>query len=814
MRSVFQDLRFGSRILWRSPGITLAVILALALGIGANAAMFSVVDALLLHPLRYPDASTLVAIWDRDAQGLTWTCSGPNFLELRKAKTLSEIGAWAKTSFVVTATGPGEDRPVQVTGARVTAGFFRALGVKPALGRTFLAEEDGLDPGTQVRRVAVIGYQLWQGALGGDPNVLGRTILLNQDTAYTVVGVMPADFQFRERGHQLWVPARLNADRGYRYLTVIGRPVASRDATGSEMNALARQLAEKYPDSDRGWGIQVDNFQEWLVDRLLRTRLLLLFAAVGSILLLACTNVAGLLFVRSAARKREIGVRLSLGATPARVLRQLLTESVLLALIGGGLGLGLAGLLIKAASRFVPASAIPTTAPIELNPLVLYFALATSVLTGIVFGLAPALSLSRTDLRGTLNDSSRGATGGRGSQRFRQAIVTVQVAFALLLLASAGLMAESLRRLGETDVGFDVRNVLTLRVFLPAGRYDAVRALAFHRQAMEKIAALPGVASVAMASNLPLSDLTAEVPFDLDTVAPRDSGLRPTVGYVSITPGYLSTLGISLKHGRAIADADSETSPRVAMVNEAFAALHFSAENPVGRRLQLNPPVLGKNGFADTGVVEIVGVTGNVKLNDLAAKPAPIVYVPLAQSLWSAVNWLAVKTRNNPSALSSVIRSEMTDFDRTLPVDQTGSMEQAFDDQFAEPRFQARMMSAFAVLALVLAVVGIYGVNAYGVIQRRREFGIRVALGASPSDLLRATVGQGMMLTAIGIALGLGGAFALHSVLSNLLVGVSATDPLMLLAASIFLALVAGVACYLPARQVLRTDPASALRQD
>jgi putative ABC transport system permease protein len=810
MHSVLQDIRFGIRILLRSPGITAGVILALALGIGANSAMFSVVDALILHPLRYPDPSTLVAIWDRDAQGTTWTCSAANFLEWRKAKTLSEVGAWTSISLVLT----GVDRPVQTYGARVTTGFFRTLGVKPVLGRTFLVGEDGLDGGSGLHRVAVIGYQLWQGTFGADPNVLGRSIVLN-DAPYTIVGVMPQDFQFIDRRHQVWVPVPINpGNHEYRYLTVIGRRAVRREAAASELGALARVLAEDFPKSNRGWTVQVDDFQEWLVGRPLRTRLLLLFSAVGLVLLLACINVAGLLFVRSAARTREVGVRLALGAMPGRVVRQLLTESVLLAVVGGALGLAFAGLLIDLAPRFVPAEAIPTTAPIELNALVLYFTLGISVVTGIMFGVAPALSLSRTDLRGTLNDSSRGSTAGRGSQRFRQTIVTVQVAAALVLLTSAGLMAESLRHLSQTDLGFKVQNVLTLRIFLPTGKYDPAHAIAFHRRAMEKIAALPGVASVAMASSLPLNHLTVEAPFDLDSAPPRDAGERPTVGLAGVTAGYLDALGIPLKRGRAFSDADTETSPPVAMVNDAFAALHFRNEDPVGRHLLLNRPGLGKNVFGDTVKVEIVGVTGNVKLEELSAPPEPIVYVPLAQNVSSATNWLAVRTHTNPASLSAPIRQEITDMDRDQPVDQTGSMEQTFHDQFAEPRFQSQMMSAFAALALVLAVVGIYGVNAFAVIQRRREFGIRVALGASPGDLLRDTVGQGMKLTGIGIALGLAGAVAVNSALRSILVGVSATDPLMLLGSSAFLAMVAAVACYIPARRAMRIDPASALRQD
>jgi putative ABC transport system permease protein len=814
VNSVLQDIRFGARILLRSPGITAAVIFALALGIGANSAMFSVVDALLLHPLRYQDPSKLVILWDLDPKGPVSGCSAPNFFEWRKAKALSDVAAWVATSFVVS----GLAEPAQVSGARTTANFFRTLGVKPVLGRTFLPGEDGLDGGpggsSAVSHVAVIGYQMWQGMLGGDPNVLGRTIVLNQ-TPYAVVGVMPPDFEFLNRRHQVWVLAVLDStDRDYRYLTVVGRRTVPLETAGAEMAALSRSLEQAYPASNKGWAIRVDDFQEFLVNRRFRTRLLLLFSAVGLVLLLACTNVASLLFARSAARNREIGVRIALGATSGRLIRQLLTESILLALAGGAVGLGLADLLIRAAPGFVPANAIPTTAPIELNPLVLLFTVGVSLFTGILFGLAPALSLSRTDVRGTLNDASRGSTSGRARQRFRQAMVTIEVAVALVLLASAGLMTESLRRLAGINLGFDPENVLTLRVFLPVARYNAAQAMRFHSAAMDKIAALPGVQSVAMASNLPLNRLTMGVGFEFEGSAPRPLSARPESGYTTITPDYLRTLGIPLKRGRNFIAADNQNAPPVVMINEAFAERFFPGQDPVGRRILLNLPALGKNGFADEIKAQIVGLTGNVALGSLDASPDPVLYAPLAQNTWSPVTWLAVKLRTNPSRLLAAVRNEVSSLDGELPVDQAGTLEQTFFDQLAEPRFQSRLMIAFAGLALVLAVVGIYGVNAYAVTQRRREIGVRVALGATPGDVLRDAIGRGMRLTALGIAAGLAGAAALNSVLRSVLVDVSATDPVLLLAAAGILALVAAVACYIPARRATRIDPAAALRGD
>jgi putative ABC transport system permease protein len=580
------------------------------------------------------------------------------------------------------------------------------------------------------------------------------------------------------------------------------------------MSGLGRSLAEAYPKNNTGWTIQVQDFQDYLVNGRLRTRLLILFAAVGGVLLLACTNVASLLLARSAGRGREIAVRVSIGATAARVVRQLLTESIMLALLGAALGIGLAALLIDLAPGFVPINTIPTTAPIRLNFLVLLFTIGIAVLTGVLFGLAPALSLARYDVRDALNDASRGSTGGPGRQRFRQAMVVIEVAVALMLLAGSALMVESLRRMTEIQLGFDVNRVLTLRLFLPVARYNAAQASQFQKRAQDKIAALPGVESVAMGTNLPLAGLTMYAPFDLDTAPPRGPAERPDVGYASISPGYLHTLGIALKQGRDFTDRDNADAPPVAVINEAFAAAHFPNQNPLGRRLLINPPVLGQNGFADTLRAEIVGVAGNVKLGDLGAPPEPILYVPLAQSVWSTVTFLTVRTRSSATGLAAVIRSEMADLDKQQPIEQMGSMEQTFSDQFAEPRFQSQLMGTFAALALILAIVGIYGVNAYAVTQRRRELGVRIALGARPGDVLRETLGEGLTLSAAGIALGLAGAYAMSSLFSSVLVGIAGLNAVTVLGAAGLLAAVALIACYVPARRATRIDPASALRQE
>lgn len=810
LNAITQDVRFGARILARTPGLTGLVIVALALGIGANSAMFSVVDALLLHPLAYEQPEQLALVFDRDAQGQLRGTSAGNFVDWRKAQSFEGLAGWAPSVYVLS----GLAQPVQVAGARVTANIFDVLGARPLLGRTFLRGEDGLDGSATVSQVAVIGYGLWQDALGGDPNVRGRTIRLN-DTPYAVIGVMPRNFELFNRRHQVWVPAVLNAaNRDYRYLSVVGRLRGTQAEASAEMQAMSQALAEAYPGNNRGWMAQVELFEEWLVDRRIRTRLLLLFAAVGLVLLLACSNVASLLLARSASRSREIALRVSLGATRGRIMGQLLVESLMLSLAGGVLGLVLAGLVIQAAPAYVPASAIPTTAPLTLNPLVIGFTLGIAVLTGLLFGLAPAVAASRPDVQEVLQDASRGATGGRGRQLFRQAMVTIEVAVALALLSGAGLMVASLQRLAQSDFGLNPEKVLTQRIFLPAAVYGAGRSLQFHEQALERVAAVPGVEQVATGSNLPLARLGMEVAFDLESAPVRDMGEMPGVGYVTASPGYFKLLRIPVLAGREFEAADRAEAPGVAVVNAAFAARYFPNGDAVGQRVRLHKPVLGSNEFGALEYVQIVGVVGNVTLDEIGAPALPLLYVPLAQNVWSTAHWMAVRTVGDPGSVAAAVRRVIQEMDANQPLDSATSLEGSLASQFAEPRFQSGLMGVFALLAVALAVTGIYGVNAYAVTQRRREIGVRLALGATPGDILWDVVGRGMRLTGVGIVLGLGGAVVLNGLLASALVDVGGMEAGPVLGAAGLLAVVAAVACYLPARRATRIDPATALRNE
>ena len=810
MENFLSDVRFGARIIARSPVISLWVILALALGIGANSAMFSIVDAMLLHPVDYTEPGRLTLLWEKDAQGVERRVSAANFLDWRaRAKSFTELAGWAAVTYVMT----GSDLPRQVTGATVTSNLFHTLGVRPVLGRTFDAEEEAVEKGGDTAPVVLISYRMWQDNFGGSPNALNSSIRLN-GIPHTVVGVLPADFEFLAR-RDVWVPLSINRlDRDYRYLFVVARLRGSPERAAAEMKALARTLGQEYPASDGGWTVEVQGVLDWLVNRTFRTRLLLLFGAVALVLFVTCANVAGLLLTRSIARVREMAVRVALGASRTRLVRQLLTESMLLSLLGGAAGLLVGWLLIRAAPAIVPPNAIPATVPMRINGLVAGFTLGIALATGIIFGLAPAIAAMRVDVQNSLKEGGRGSTGGVLRRRFRQAMVAVQVAVALMLLTTAALMQQSLSRLTQTAPGFTFKNVLTVRVFLPAAAFNATRAVAFRRQAVERLRALPGVESVSAASSLPLAGSYMEVPFDLEDSPPRPQAERPGVIYTTVAPAYFETLGIPVKSGRTIAETDHETAPPVVIVNEAFVERYFPTENPVGKRILLNRPILGKNGFEDTIRAQIAGVSGDVSMGRGSPAHRPMIYAPDSQNHFSPSIWFAVRSTGNLAAIASAVRTQLMRMAGEEPVDQFGSLEETFINQFSEPHFQARMMGAFAVLAILLAVIGIYGVNAYAVAQRRHEIGVRMALGATPADVLQATVWSGMRLTFLGIGAGLLGAIAAASVLRSVLVGVNATSPVTLSMAAVMLALVSLIACYLPARRAMLIDPASALRQE
>lgn len=809
IRAILQDARYGARVLSRAPATTAVIVLALTLGIGANTAMFSVVDAILLNPLSYEKPDELCVVFDRDPQGGLRGTSASNFLEWRKAKSFSGLAAWAPSVYVLEG-----DQPAQVYGARVTANMFQLLGVNPIIGRAFLNGEDGLDGSATVSKVVVISYGLWKDALGSDPGILGRTLRLSGNS-FTVIGVMPQGFELISSRHQLWLPAVLTGtSRDYRYLMVVGRRKAALSEAASEMQAISQSLAEAFPTSNRGWSAYIQGLQDYLVDGRTRSRLILLFATLGLVLLLACSNVAGLLLARSVSRSREIALRTSLGATPGRIVAQLLAESLLLSLMGGTAGLVLAAVLVQLAPAYVPVNALGPTASFDLNFRVLGFAFAISVLTGMLFGLAPALAASRTKVQQALQDGTRGSTGGRVRQMFRQGMVAAEIAVALALLSAAALTVRSLQRLESVDVGFNVSNVLAQRIFLPATTYDAEQSLSFHRQVLERAAALPGATQVVMGSILPLARPNMEVAFDLESDPVRPLANMRSTAYITASPGYFSVLKIPLRAGREFENTDSENAPRVVVVNEAFARRYFPNGDAIGRGVRLNRPMLGTNEFASVEPATIVGIVGNVTMDEIGAPASPVLYAPMAQNVWTTAHWLAVRTAVAPSSIAASLRRAIREIDPGQPLDPSTSLEERFSGQFAASRFQSRLMGLFSILALLLAVVGIYSINAYAVTQRTREIGVRLALGASPSSVISNILGRGMTVAAIGVVVGLGAAAALNTALASLLVDINGIELAPMLSAALVLTVAAAAACLLPAWRATRIDPAIILRKE
>ena len=801
-------------MLRRAPGISVSIIVVLALGIGVNSAIFGVVDGLVLHPVSYPHPSELVFLWSYDAQGVRGTTAPANFVDWRaQAKSLTGLAAWVPLSVTVT----GLDRPRQVGGAVVSANFFETLGVKPLLGRTFLPGEDGLNSASSgpdagaVAHTAVISYRYWQEELSADPNVLGRTLRLDLQP-YTIVGVMPRGFQFWWRQDDIWAPVHMDVhNRNFGLLTVIARRKAPLALAAAEMNVVAHNLAEAYPQSDRGWTIRVEDLGDRLLNRTFRNRLWLLSGAVALLLLIACTNIASLLLARSAAREREMAVRLALGAAGSRIAAQLLTESALLSALGGGLGLLLAWALIALSPRFVPAGVIP--GPIELNGMVVGFTLAISAMTCLLCGLAPALSSARSGVQAVLRESGRGSTSGRGRHRFRQTMVALETAIALVLLTGGGMMVESLANLTRADTGFDPNNVLALRLFLPLVKYDAAGALGFNRTALERLAALPGVKSVASGTTRPLLD-NQDLSFDVEGAPPRDESQSPDTPYAAVTPDYFRAVGIPLKRGRYFTDADNERAAGVAIVDEELVARYLPHGDPIGRRLRLSKPLLGRNSYGSPEWLQIIGVVGNIRLSARSMEVKPMLYVPYAQGNWSPGVWFALRADRNPTTLVSAIRGEFMRLDPDQPIEQISSLDQMLATQLAQPRFQTGLMGSFAALALILAAIGVYGVNAYAVTQRRSEIGLRMALGATPSAVLREVAAYGMAPSAVGLAAGLAGSIAASSALKSVLVGAGSAGILSYFASALLLAIVSAAACYLPARKATRVDPAIALRAE
>ncbi|HEX8272227.1 MAG TPA: ABC transporter permease [Longimicrobiaceae bacterium] len=808
MDTLLQDVRYAFRRLRKSPGFAAVAILTLALGIGANSAIFSVVNAVLLRSLPYADAERLVLVTHLTSTGDRAPMSPANFRDARReVRSLEELSFWSYSGSGRTLTGVGD--PVQLDAASVGAGFFDVLRARPLLGRTFRPDEN--EPGHN--RVAVLGHGVWRQRFGADPKVVGRTITLDGEP-YQVVGVMPEGFGY-PGDREVWVPQEYEeffmseASRGSWFMVGIGRlkPGVPHERAAREVAALGARLSRQYPETNATVGLTSISLYENMVGDV-RTSLLVLLGAVGLVLLIACANVANLLLARAAAREAEVAVRVALGAGRRRLIRQLLAESLVLALLGGLAGLLLAVWGTSALVALDPQG-IPRLDEVRVDGTVVAFTLGAALLAGVLFGMVPAVQVTRSGLFGSLREGGRGALSGRGSARVRSALVVVEMALAVMLLAGAGLLIRSFVRLQEVDPGFRTEGALSFTLSLPSAAYgeDAARA-AFYERLLERLEGLPGVRSAAAVSQLPMGGSAQFLTFAVDGRAPVQPGNDPAAQVLRATPGYFRSLAIPVERGRAFSEQDRAGTPRVVVLNRAAVRRFFPGEEPLGQRILM---ALG----ADTVTVpwEVVGVVGDVRHFGVEAEAQPAMYFPQAQAPAGSMG-VVVRTAVAPLSVAGAVRREVRALDPNLPLGDLQPLEQLTADSVSQPRFYMLMLCIFAGVALALAAIGIFGVISYSVAQRTREIGVRVALGADPASVLRIVVGGALGLAALGVGIGLLGALAGTRVLSGLLFGVAATDPATYAGVAVVLLAVAGLASWLPARAATRVDPAIALRAE
>ena len=808
MATLLQDLRYAFRLLAKSPGFTLIAVLTLALGIGANTAIFTVVNAVLLRPLGFRDPSRVVLVAEKTSYP-TVSTSYENYIDWRDQSHLFE-SLEATRGATITLTGSGE--PERLNARMATAPLFSLLGVNAILGRTFLAEEDHAGGAP----VVILSYGLWQRHFGAARDILGKSITLDSQP-YTVVGVLPSGFELLQPA-DVFLPftpwaKTLPDDRNWHPgIFVIGRlkEGITREQARTEMVGITKRLEQQYPIYNTAKSADVVGLQEQLVQNV-RPALLLLLGAVGAVLLIACVNVANLLLARAAARGREVAIRTSMGATRWRVTRQLITESLLLSLAGGALGLLLAwaslGPLLKLSSTSVPA-----VLTVSLDRWVLFFTLVVSFVTGLVFGIVPAVRTAKLDLRETLNEGSRGSTTGPGQHRIRGVLVAAEIAMAMLLLVGAGLLLRSFSRLQEVPPGFQADHLLVADLPLSLTAYSKPQQrFEFFDRLVERAKSLPGVRSAGAASFLPVSGGGSALHFNVSGRPPKSPHDYIVTGYRTITPNYFETLGMPLVQGRFFTAADTEKAPAVVVINSAMAQTYFPGENPLGKRMQL-----GAIPESDVPWMEVVGVVGDVR-QGLDLDPQAEMYLPYRQAdqvLPVFQLSIVLRTATDPLLQAAALRSALGEIDANQPLVRVRTMEENMAATVAQPRFRTWLIGIFAALALVLAGVGVYGVMSYTVTQRTSEIGIRVTLGAQPEDVFRIVVGEGLRLALAGVGAGILAALALTRLLRSFLYGVSAYDPLTFGCVALILTLVAVAASFFPARRATLVDPLVALRYE
>ncbi len=811
MGTLPHDLRYGLRVLVKNPGFTAVAALTLALGIGANTAIFSLFDAVILRPLPYPCPEQLVGLgqWrNQKGEGYIQTgVSAPNIVDIvRENRVFQFVSFYHWSLFNLTQGNP----PETVEGARVSASLLPMFGVQPLLGRFFSTDE--AQPGHE--QVAILGHRLWQIRYGSDPAILGKRIDLDEKR-YTVVGVMPSSFRFTwDEEVDVLLPLALSAqelsesgrtDRGLETLARLKPGVGVAQAQAA-MDTLARHLEQQYPDADKGWGIKVEPLHD-AYHRRVQTPLLIIVVAVLFVLLIACANVANLLLARATARRREVAIRVAIGASRRRLIAQLLTESLLLALLGGALGL----LLAYAGDRLITLGlnryfTIPNAKVVDLDWRVLLFSLAITLATGIIFGLAPSLAASKTDLNESLKESGLSTTTESGRRRLRNALVICEMALALVLLTGAGLLVRTFLGLMNVDLGIDPANVLTMGISLPRYKYSTdTQQTLFYQELLRRLGSTPGVNAAGARGG------GASIFFQPEGLPPAPPGQEPTAEYDVITPGYLRAMGISLIAGREFAESDAKDTTPVALINETVAHRYWPHSNPLGRHLNIGSYVYRRQSV-DTPTVEVVGVVKDVRGYQLWA-PEPQIYIPFQQHPVPGV-FLAVRTAVEPMSMVTTVKDAVLAVDRQQPTHDVRTMEDIVSETYGSIRFPMTLVWIFAALALLLSAVGIFGVMSYTVSRRTQEMAVRMALGAGRRDVLGLVLREGFTVTLIGVTVGFAAALGLSRVMAGYVYGIKSTDPLTFAAASMLLMAVALLASYLPARRATKVDPTAALRYE
>jgi putative ABC transport system permease protein len=819
METLLKDLRYGYRMLTKNPGVSAIAVLTLALGIGANTAIFSVVSAVLLNPLPYTEPDRLVSIWENVPTHGRWRAAPANFLDWKKQTTVfTDVAAFGGA----TATLTGDGDPEQLSGTAVTPGYFEVVGVQPALGRAFQPEEHQLGKD----RVVILSHNLWQRRYGGDKNIINRSVTLDGNT-WTVIGVMPPGLyparpttagriDFDETGQDFWRPMSYLVHfaqlRNAHILGVVARlkPEVTLAQATAEMNTIGARLAQEHAEN-KDEGIVVNRFLNEVVGDG-RPALVTLLVAVGLVLLIACANIAGLLLAQHAARTKEIAIRAALGAGRRRLVRQFFVEGLLLSVCGTVAGIAVAQLGLQVLLKFVPPQMIPRLGQVALDWRVLGFTLLLSLVTCLLFGLIPAWHASKPDLQTALEQSGRTSGPGAARLRFRQLLVVFQVSVAVMLVIGAGLLIKSFWLLRGVDPGFKAQQVLSAGVTLPSAKYEKPTDINnFFKQLLERVSALPGVESATIAYDHPLQSNWLDS-FQIEGQVTTNDSRGPSANFIPVGPKYFETVKAEVVRGRVFTSQDDADHPGVVIVNESFVRNYFPNEDPLGRRIRPSPPARIWDNQRLTSF-EIVGVVRDVKFDGLAASSEPAYYLPASQSPLGDMTIL-IHTSNDPKSIVSALRQAVWSIDPNQPISNVNTLEQIVSDSIAQPRLNMLLMMLFGGLALLLSAVGIYGLLSYAVTQRTQEMGIRMALGANVTDVLKLVLKQGMFLALIGVAIGLAGAFALTRLMRGLLFGVTPTDTTIFAGVAVVLTAVALLACYLPARRATKVDPLVALRYE